>query len=235
MTFEKFKTRANDPKQFTEESSRDFILMLAENPATTGAALTLAEAQVESRHDLWTLDAYAWALYVNAKLPEADAAVQKAMATGIQSAQIFDHAGHIAQKLNRGEDAAKYFKLAIQANPTSGFAADALKSANLALARTDPPPNTQNASAPDPFVPGAPRPAQSATEPSPAPAVVHNQDSGISAAFAPVPQRLLTLLPTETSRSIQKAQLRLSRNPKDAEGYALLGQSISNAPGKLAT
>ena len=58
----------------------------------------------------------AWALDANAKYSEAAVAAQKA-GPGIQSAQIFDHAGHIAQKLNRGEDAAKYFKLAIQSNP----------------------------------------------------------------------------------------------------------------------
>ena len=86
---------------------------------------------------MWTLDAYAWALYANAKFQDADAAVQKAIAVGIQSAQIFDHAGHIAQKLNHSADATKYFKLSVQSNPASEYAADALKSAGLAAAADD--------------------------------------------------------------------------------------------------
>ena len=63
--------------------------------------------------------------------------MQKAIAVGIQSAQIFDHAGHIAQKLNHAADATKYFRLTVQSNPASEYAADALKSAGLSTAADD--------------------------------------------------------------------------------------------------
>jgi len=56
-------------------------------------------------------NAYAWALYANAKYEEANVQIQKALAVGIRSAQIFDHAGHIAQRLNRSEEARKLFIL----------------------------------------------------------------------------------------------------------------------------
>ncbi len=88
--------------------------MYAGSPATAPDALKLAKQEIAARQDVWTLDAYAWALYSNAKFQDADAAVQRALAVGIQSAQIFDHAGHIAQKLNHSADATKYFHLAIQ-------------------------------------------------------------------------------------------------------------------------
>ena len=224
-TLEGFEKLANDPERATDQSKLDLILTLSESQNAAPEALKLAQAQVQSHQDIWTLDAYAWALYANAKYQDADAAAQKAMATGIQSAQIFDHAGHIAQKLNRGEDAAKYFKLAIQSNPTSELAADALKSASVALAKVDLQPNsTQNALAPDPTAFADPHPAQPATLQVPTAArPAHQPGTNPAAAFAPVPERLLTPLPTETSRVIQKAQLTLSRNPKDAEGYAVLG------------
>ena len=150
-TLFEFKKLANDPQLATDESKRDLILMNAESAVSAPDALKLAQTEIAARQDVWSLDAYAWALYANARFQEADVAIQKAMAVGIQSAQIFDHAGHIAQKLNRGEDASRYFKLTVQSNPTSAFADDALKSASLAAAIIDPHATTAaNAPAPDP-------------------------------------------------------------------------------------
>jgi tetratricopeptide (TPR) repeat protein len=224
-TFDEFNKLANDPDRVTEESMRDLILMLAQKPATAPDALKLAQAEVKSRQDVWTLDAYAWALYANAKYDEADAAVQKAIAVGIQSAQIFDHAGRIAQKLNHGEDAAKYFRLAVQSNPASTFAADALKSANPAHAAIAPQAvATQTEQATDPL-PSAYKylsiPAIDTTHAASLPA--RPSMANRVAAFAPVPARLLAPEPTGTNRAIQKAQLNLARNPKDAQGFAGLG------------
>jgi tetratricopeptide (TPR) repeat protein len=224
-TFSEFERVANDSALATDESRLDLILRDAESPDTAVNALKLAQTQSQSRQDVWTLDAYAWALYVNGKYQDADAAVQKAMAVGIQSAQIFDHAGHIAQKLNHGDDAAKYFRLAAQSNPASKFAADAFKSASMAQATVDLRPNVAgNAQAFEPLALPAAHAAQ--------PGMDHDQEAVAPArrlvttnasAFAPVPARLLTPEPTDMSRLIQKAQLGLARNPKDARGYAGLG------------
>ncbi len=106
--------------QTTAESARlDLILMYAGNHATAPRALNLAEQEMRNRQDVWTLDAYAWALYANARYRDANAALQKAIAIGIQSSQIFDHAGHVAQRLNLTADAARYFQLSVQTNPLS--------------------------------------------------------------------------------------------------------------------
>jgi tetratricopeptide (TPR) repeat protein len=224
-TFEEFEKNANDPLRGTDESRLDLILMNAESPETAPDALKFAQAEAQARQDVWTLDAYAWALYANGKYQEADAAVQKAAAVGIQSAQIFDHAGHIAQKLNRSEDAAKYFKLTVQSNPASKFAEDAFKSVKLAQATIDLQRNTtRNAPARDAFVLADAQAVQpAANHAQGAVALVQRATTKSSSAFAPVPERLLTPEPTDTSRLIQKAQLSLAGNPKDAEGYAVLG------------
>jgi tetratricopeptide (TPR) repeat protein len=131
-TYAEFKQLVSGSESENEESKPDLILMDAGSPDTAPTALQLALEEIRARQDVWTLDAYAWALYANGRFEDADAAVQKAIAVGIQSAQIFNHAGHIAQKLNRSADAVKYFKLAVQSNPASEFAADALKSVNSA-------------------------------------------------------------------------------------------------------
>jgi tetratricopeptide (TPR) repeat protein len=53
------------PEAATDESRLDLILMYAGSPATAPNALKLAQQEIASRQDVWTLDAYAWALYAN--------------------------------------------------------------------------------------------------------------------------------------------------------------------------
>jgi len=224
-TYAEFARRASQPGTATDASRLDLILKNAASPATAPEALRLAEQEIKLRHDVWTLDAYAWSLYANARFQEADAAEQKVIAVGIQNAQAFDHAGHIAQKLNRGEDSARYFKLVVQSNPASEFAADALKFARLGVTKADRAPNTvQSAPPPDPTPSVDPHATQAATPNAdrnalPAQAAMING----AAAFAPVPAALLTPEPTDTSRLILTAQSSLARNPRDAQNFAGLG------------
>ena len=85
----------------------------------------MAKHELTLRHDLWTLDAYAWALYANGEYSQAELEIQRAHAVGIQSEQIFYHAGLIAIKLNKQADAARYFEALLQLNASSEFAKDA--------------------------------------------------------------------------------------------------------------
>jgi tetratricopeptide (TPR) repeat protein len=224
-TLAEFEKLANDPGRVTDESKLDLILMDAESPETAPKALRHAQAEIQTRQDVWTLDAYAWALYGNAKFQEADAAEQKAIAVGIQSAQIFDHAGHIAQKLSRNEDATRYFKLTVQSNPVSEFAADAFKSAGAALASKDRESNTTwSAPTPDLTELAEPHgPPVASVNPDRTAVPAHAEMTNRASAFAPIPAALLTPEPTDTSRLIHTAQISLARNPRDAQEYAGLG------------
>ncbi len=224
-TYAQFEKLASAPDSTTDNARLDLILMYAASPATAPDALTLAQQEIASRQDVWTLDAYAWALYANAKFQDADAAVQKAIAVGIQSAQIFDHAGHIAQKLNRNEDAARYFKLSIQSNSVSEFAADAIQSAGFVAAPNQgrqetakdiPEPVLLQPAVPEPSEPAANHSNQSASSPA-------GRFTNTAFIIAPVPASLLTPAPTETARVIRSAQAVVARNPKDASAYAALG------------
>jgi tetratricopeptide (TPR) repeat protein len=224
-TYAEFQTLASAPETATNESRIDLIFMNAASPATASNALKLAQQEVASRQDVSTLDAYAWALNANGKFQDADAAVQKAIAVGIQSAQIFDHAGHIAQELNRAQDAARYFKLSIQSNPSSEFAADALRSANLVAAKDDRDQTATN-NIKERDVAQAARP--NASEPAESGPGRTAQLSAVSMTnasytFSPVPASLLTPAPTETAHVIHTAQAVVARNPKDAAAYAGLG------------
>jgi tetratricopeptide (TPR) repeat protein len=228
ITLAEFKDLASAPETATDSAKLDLILTYAETPATAPDALALAQKEITARQDVWALDAYAWALYANGEYQSADAAEQKAIAVGIQSAQIFDHAGHIAQRLNRASDAVKYFQLSIQTNPSSEFSADARRSLGLDA-------DAEN----DEQKPSQFEPARTAEQPSPLePALIVADQSGqrdqsaasLSGAiesgapnFAAVPDDLLTPQPTETNHLIHTAQASVAHNPKDAQGYAGLG------------
>jgi tetratricopeptide (TPR) repeat protein len=224
-TYAQFESLADGPGTATDRSKLDLILMYAEDPATAHRALKLAEQAIEARQDVWTLNAYAWTLYANANYCDADAAIQKAIAVGIRSAQIYDHAGHIAQKLNHDADAARYFKLSIQTNPASEYASDALKSAGLVSLATDGRQNDFQAAAS--LDPAAAAPSREPLiQPNPQTLMTTSVNIGMTRstpAFAPVPEALLTPQPTATGRLIKSAQSIVSRNPEDAAGYAGLG------------
>jgi len=224
-TFAEFEKLASSPETATDNSRVDLILMYAASPAAAPSALKIAQQEIAKRQDVWTLDAYAWALYANEKFQDADAAAQKAIAIGIQSAQIFNHAGHIAQKLNRNEDAAKYFKLSIQSNPASEFAADALKSASIVAKANEGEQNPATIER-DPDLAQANRLNASGSSVElgdhPAPSAVVGVTNA-AYTFAPVPASLLTPAPTGTAHVIHSAQAVVARNPKDAAAYAGLG------------
>ena len=214
-----FKALAEHPASPFEDSQRDLILLYAANPATAPEAVTIARQQIALRHDVWTLDAYAWALYRNGDPAAADAQEQKAIAVGIQSAQIFDHAGQIAKRLNRGDDAAKYFEYSLKANASSAYSADARTSLGRPSGATAAPPSRLNDEK-DELSANTERDASRAHAAS---VPVEPTSENTSRAFEPVPAKLLIPLPTDTDRLIRNAQALVARNPKDAAAYSALG------------
>ena len=223
-TYAEFEKLANAANTTTDSAKLDLILMYAGNAATAPKALNLAEQEIRNRQDVWTLDAYGWALYANARYQDANAAVQKAIAVGIQSAQIFNHAGHIAQKLNLSVDATRYFQLSVQTNSLSAYAADAVKflSAGASTHEVDRDNNQKQIDAKR-----EPAPTESAPPPlQPVPgqsASVGEFAMASVPTFSPVAEVLLTPQPTGTNRAIHTAQVTAAHNPKDAQAYAALG------------
>jgi tetratricopeptide (TPR) repeat protein len=221
-TYVEFEKLASAPATATDNAELDLILMYAGTPATAPNALKLAQREIATRQDVWTLDAYAWALYANAKYEEADTAEQKVIAVGIQDARIFDHAAHIAQKLNHGADATKYSQFALQSNPSSEYAADARKSAGLAVvADVDAQQKSQLEPAPQTAAPN--QTSAVAARPDRLAPPARLTTTTVAPEFVPVPEALLTPQPTGANHLIHTAQVTVERNPKDAAGYAELG------------
>jgi Flp pilus assembly protein TadD len=66
--------------------------------------MEIAQGEYARRHDVFTLDAYAWALHVNGRDTEARTQIAAALAVGIRDARMLRHAGEIA--LGTGDRAA---------------------------------------------------------------------------------------------------------------------------------
>ena len=88
-------------------------------------ALRIAQLEIAKRHDVNTLDAYAWALCANGRYEEAKKQITTALAIGVREARMFYHAGVIAAELHDEASASRYLNQAVELNPSSESAASA--------------------------------------------------------------------------------------------------------------
>jgi len=84
--------------------NRQLLLFSVNHDRDLATALTLAEQELNDRHDVYGYDAYAWALLANGRAADADAAMAKALAFGTRDALLLYHSGEI--KLALGDSAA---------------------------------------------------------------------------------------------------------------------------------
>ena len=75
---------------------RTFSLYLATRGQQLQQALRLAQEELNIRADVFTIDALAWALNANGRVPEALEYSKKALSEGTQDARLFYHAGRVA-------------------------------------------------------------------------------------------------------------------------------------------
>ena len=99
-----------------DNSDRELILYYADHAHKPAEALDIAKREYAWRRDVYTLDAYAWALHVNGQDAEARKQIEAALAVGVRDANIFSHAGEIALKLRDVAAAQKYLREAVSLN-----------------------------------------------------------------------------------------------------------------------
>jgi tetratricopeptide (TPR) repeat protein len=90
---------------------RTLALYLATRGQQAQQALKLAEDEMNTRADVFTIDALAWALHANGRLAEAREYSRKALSEGTQDARLFYHAGCIALGEGDSVDAERLFAL----------------------------------------------------------------------------------------------------------------------------
>jgi len=90
---------------------RTFSLYLATRGQEVQKALHLAQDELNTRADVFTIDALAWALNANGRVPEALKYSKKTLTEGTQDARLFYHAGRIALEAGDYGDAERSFVL----------------------------------------------------------------------------------------------------------------------------
>ena len=135
-SYTEFEQEARRQMEGAENANRELIFYYADHarnaagaPAPAGRlraplqeALRIARLEAARRHDVFTLDAYAWALFVNGQYSDARTQEEKTLAIGIRDAKFFYHAGMISSKLNDRIAARRYLKQSLDLNPFSEVA-----------------------------------------------------------------------------------------------------------------
>lgn len=97
--------------------NRELAMFYADHDTHLPEALALARKEFEIRHDIFTWDALAWALYKNNRPQEAARAIKEALRLGTNDASIFFHAGMIYEQLGSSAEAREFLSRAVALNP----------------------------------------------------------------------------------------------------------------------
>jgi tetratricopeptide (TPR) repeat protein len=102
--FAEFERESLRETNIGDNSNRELIFYYADHAQEPVKALEVAKRELARRHDVYTLDAYAWALHVNGRDGEARRQIETALAAGTRDPKILRHAGEIGKR--PGDDAA---------------------------------------------------------------------------------------------------------------------------------
>jgi tetratricopeptide (TPR) repeat protein len=97
--------------------NRELAMFYADHDVHLPQALELARKEFEIRHDVYTWDALAWALYKNSETEQAAAAIKQALRLNTKDALLLFHAGMIYERLGEKEKGQDYLRRAIALNP----------------------------------------------------------------------------------------------------------------------
>ena len=92
---------------------RTFALYLATRRERAQQAVELAQRELETRADVFTLDALAWSLAAAGKSVEARSRIAEALAEGTSDARLFYHAGMIAAMNSQKNEARRWLGKAL--------------------------------------------------------------------------------------------------------------------------
>ncbi len=116
LAFAGFEAEALMESSRKDNSNRKLVFYYADHAQQPAKALKVAQQEYAWRHDVYTLDAYAWALHVNGQDAEARKQIDTALAVGIRDARLFQHAGEIALKAGDVAAAEHYLKQSVELN-----------------------------------------------------------------------------------------------------------------------
>jgi tetratricopeptide (TPR) repeat protein len=99
-----------------DNSNHELVSYYADYANQPAKALEVARREYARRHDVFTLDCYAWAFHVNGQNEEALKQINAALAVGIRDAKMFWHAGEIALATGDHSAAERYLRQSAELN-----------------------------------------------------------------------------------------------------------------------
>ncbi|HLK63572.1 MAG TPA: tetratricopeptide repeat protein [Bryobacteraceae bacterium] len=100
-----------------QKANRTLALIYANQGRNLERAQSLAEADLELRHDIYTWDAFSWVQFKRGHMEEARKASQEALKTGAKEPLLLYHAGIIENSAGNPEAARKLLESALALNP----------------------------------------------------------------------------------------------------------------------
>jgi tetratricopeptide (TPR) repeat protein len=114
--FARFEAKSVAETNRADNSNHELIIYYTDYANEPAKALEVARREDARRHDVFTLDCYAWALHVNGVDAEARRQIETALAVGIQDAGMLRHAGEISLKAADTATAKRYLQTASDLN-----------------------------------------------------------------------------------------------------------------------
>ena len=99
-----------------QNANRELVFYYADHARQPAKALQVAQREYGWRRDIYTLDAYAWALHVNGQDAEAREQIETALAVGIRDPRLVLHAGEICVGVGDIPAAKSYLKQSAEMN-----------------------------------------------------------------------------------------------------------------------
>jgi tetratricopeptide (TPR) repeat protein len=94
-SYKAFESGARIEMKGEDNANRELIAYLAGPGKKPAEALKLAEQEVARRSDVYTREAYAWALFKNGRKADAKREMQAVLAVGVQHPRVLERATHI--------------------------------------------------------------------------------------------------------------------------------------------
>jgi tetratricopeptide (TPR) repeat protein len=99
-SFQKFESSSRAESDQADNSNRELIAYYVDHAHEPGKALEIARKEIARRHDIFTLDSYAWALAATGEYAEANRQMQTVLAIGVKDRSVLHHAEWITTQLH---------------------------------------------------------------------------------------------------------------------------------------
>ena len=115
-----FENKALAESNGPDNANRELVFYYVNHAGKPAEGLKFAMKEMERRQDVFTREAFAWALQANGEFEKARIEMDKVLSIGIRDPVFFYHASEIAQKNGNIEQAKKYLQESLsQANRSS--------------------------------------------------------------------------------------------------------------------